>query len=62
MPFVLVGNKSDISESETKLSADQVQRDWISTGLCHQHFQTSALNSENVDDMFAKAASLALEF
>ena len=29
VPFVLVGNKTDISEKETSISSAQVQNDWI---------------------------------
>ena len=59
VPFVILGNKSDTT---SRIPANKVQKDWLDTGRCNEHFNTSALTNSNVDEAFQSIARFALDF
>lgn len=50
-PFVLIGNKSDLSDSSQQVRPEQVEA-WCSSNGNMKYFQTSAKTSTNVEQAF----------
>lgn len=49
VPFVILGNKSDIA---SRVAPSRVTKEWVDTGKCDAHILTSALTNQNVTEAF----------
>jgi len=49
VPFVILGNKSDMA---SRVAPSRVTKEWVDTGKCNAHILTSALTNQNVTEAF----------
>ena len=59
VPFVILGNKSDIA---SRVAPSRVTKEWVYTGKCDAHILTSALTNQNVTEAFQQISNLGLKF
>ena len=59
VPFVILGNKSDIA---SRVAPSRVTKEWVDTGKCDAHILTSALTNQNVMEAFQQISNLGLKF
>lgn len=57
MPFILVGNKSDLAD---KREVEFVKGEELSTKLNWPFFEVSALSKDNIDSVFEKMVDIIL--
>jgi Ras-related protein Rab-7A len=60
LPFVVLGNKSDLSSTSRQVSIETAQA-WCATKGNISFFETSAKDSSNIDQAFSTIAKLALD-
>ena len=56
VPFIIIGNKSDMG---SRVNPYRVKEEWIDSGKASCHFQASAITNQSVEEAFAKIAELA---